>query len=153
MGYAKILVPCLILLASCGGGGLFSGFGFSDCSSWRGMWAGSATSDNGHPSGIINLTITQKKDSCNVVGSVAFQPCVPVTAIGGKTKEGFIIETIDGALILGTPRLRSDQKETDVAKPPPVGQTRSTSYTFTNVNNVSNCPASDTGTVELTKTG
>lgn len=68
MGYAKILVPCLILLASCGGGGLFSGFGFNDCSSWRGMWAGSATSDNGHPSGIINLTITQKKDSCNVVG-------------------------------------------------------------------------------------
>ena len=152
-----LLVAPLVLLTSCSGGVITSGPDpLTFCSNWEGVWVGPSTSNTGRSSGRIILVISQE-DNCDVTGTAAFQPCKPLTPMGGKANlAGLDITTNDGALNVNSLRpitpITFDQKGVK-GNPAPVGHKTTVYYMFSNLSNKPNCPKFDKGEARVTKEG
>lgn len=164
MSWKGLLILYVPLLTSCGGGFTDSGFDIFPeieiCDLQEGTWEGPTTSSQGKGSGKIFIFIGQ--DKCDLSGTVTFLPCVPATPVEGSAGFSWTIRTTDDALEVRTDRFdfsgipdvtddkaASEDRERTAT---PVGTTWKAEYTFFNINNVPNCPKTDAGTAELTKT-
>ena len=149
----------MMLLASCSGGDVVTGAGvvggtidaLEDASdvdvpvppicggNVSGDWRGNTS--NG---GVILLTLRQN-NACGIQGEAAFPPCLTVSPIRGNVLlfgQSFSLETIDGSLFVE--RIENIDIDNN-------GLTEKGSYRFKNLQNVANCPQSETGSVKFIK--
>ena len=140
------LIPFAYVLVSCTGGS-YSGAGKDDgpsCEVAFGKLQGNARSKTGALNGPINAEIQRGAD-CKLTGILVFPPCVPVTTIEGReTGYGVLsFQTTDGSLDIELDFFDPEDLREDPNPAPFIYW-----YTFVNVHNLPNCPATDRGKVD-----